>query len=101
MFPSYVVERDEYADTRSDVAACEQLLGAVDRLEELRSAAATDALARVTAEMTQLVAAESFVLAFYASDLSDSTLKGYVGVVLDCSQASERHSLSMASIGRR
>ncbi|MGO2111365.1 MAG: TetR/AcrR family transcriptional regulator [Pseudoclavibacter sp.] len=79
-----------YFSTREDL-----LLAAVDRLEELRSAAAADALARAVGGVARREVAELFVLAFYGPDLSDPTLKGYVGVVVDCSRESERLSLRM------
>lgn len=79
-----------YFSTREDL-----LLAAVDRLEELRSAAAADALARAVGGVARREVAELFMLAFYGPDLSDSTLKGYVGVVMDCSRESERLSLRM------
>lgn len=84
-----------YFATREDL-----LLAAVDHLEETRSAAAADAMVRAYDGATVREAAGLFVLAFYGPDLSDASLKGYVGTVMDCSRESERLSLCMREYRR-
>ncbi|WP_159945006.1 MULTISPECIES: TetR/AcrR family transcriptional regulator [unclassified Nocardiopsis] len=79
-----------YFSTREEL-----LLSAVDHLEKARSAAAAEAMSRASGALTVREVAELFVLAFYGPDLDDVSLKGYVGVVMDCSRESERLSLRM------
>ncbi|GAA4921338.1 TetR/AcrR family transcriptional regulator [Nesterenkonia rhizosphaerae] len=79
-----------YFSSREDL-----LLAAVDQLEEARAQAARGAIREAEAELPSRRAAELFVLAFYGPRLSDTCLKGYVGLVMDCARESDRLSLRM------